>query len=326
MFHFTYDYCDHIDYLFLIAGALGVPVKDNTLWLPPGAGTGYIKVVELANGLQVLFNECTLHQEFLIHRNQSDGNGYTLRFDEVRNLKALSAKIGDMVLEDNTDIYSGAFLSNSFSELEYIVNAETVSRSINIYFTNKWLDQYSGLKTAGAIMKQALAVPGSAIHFEVLTLEYRELMEEIFELKPAHPVYLAVLQNRAMLLLEKFLRGLYMKLVDPSYGYGIADEELKRMVQIEAILVKDLGVAPPPVTELARIAMMSETKLKYTFKRIYQYGLYEYYQKNRMMKARQLLVQKKNAVKEVGMQLGFKNLSNFTIAFKKEFNILPSQL
>jgi len=326
VFHFTYDYCDHKDYLNLLAKALGVPVKDNMLWLPPALGTGYIKVEKLANGLQVLFNECTLHQEFLFHRNQSDGNGYTLRFDEVRNLKALSVKIGDIVLEDSTPIYSGAFLSNSFSELEYVVNEDTESKSINIYFTNEWLNSYSGLKANGNFLKEALVAPGSAIHFEVLTLEYRELMEEIFELKPAHPVYQAVLQNRVMLLLEKFLRGLYLKLVDPSYSYGIAPDELKRMIQIEAILVKDLGVAPPSVSELARIAMMSETKLKYTFKRIYQHGLYEYYQKNRMLKARQLLVRKKNAVKEVGMQLGFKNLSNFTIAFKKEFNILPSQL
>jgi AraC-like DNA-binding protein len=326
VFQFTYNYCDHTEYLHLLAAAMGVPVINNTILLPAGIGTGYIKVEELANGLQVLFNECTVSTPVLFHRNQSDGNGYTLRFDEVRNLEALSVKIGDIMLEDKAAIYSGAFLSNSFSELEYIVNAGIESRSINIYFTNDWLDHYSGLKATGTFLKEALTSPGSAIHFEVLTLQYRELMEEIFELKPAHPVYQAVLQNRVMLLLEKFLRGLYMKLVDSSYGYGIADQELKRMVQIEAILVKDLGVAPPPVSELARIAMMSETKLKYTFKRIYQYGLYEYYQKNRMMKARQLLVQKKSAVKEVGMQLGFKNLSNFTIAFKKEFNILPSQL
>jgi hypothetical protein len=252
VFHFTYDYCDHKDYLHLLASALGVPVKNNMLWLPVGTGTGYIKVEELANGLQVLFNECTLHQEFLFHHNKSDGNGYTLRFDEVRNLKALSAKIGDLVLEDKTAIYSGAFLSNSFSELEYVVNAETESRSINIYFTKKWLNQYSGLRSTGSFLKEALTSPGSAIHFEVLTLEYRELMEEIFELKPAHPVYQAVFQNRVMLLLEKFLRGLYMKLTAPSYGYGIPDEELKRMVQIEAILVKDLGVAPPQKNLSAR--------------------------------------------------------------------------
>ena len=32
------------------------------------------------------------------------------------------------------------------------------------------------------------------------------------------------------------------------------------------------------------------------------------------------------AVKEVAMELGYSNLSNFTIAFKKEFGLLPSKL
>lgn len=74
-------------------------MKDNKIWLPQDIGSGYIKVEEFANGLQVLFNECTLHQPALFHRKKSDGNGYTLRFDEVRNLKALSAKIGETILK-----------------------------------------------------------------------------------------------------------------------------------------------------------------------------------------------------------------------------------
>jgi AraC-like DNA-binding protein len=44
-----------------------------------------------------------------------------------------------------------------------------------------------------------------------------------------------------------------------------------------------------------------------------------------MLRARQLLRSKKYSVKEIGVALGFKNLSNFTIAYKKEFNVLPSE-
>jgi hypothetical protein len=56
MFSFTYDYCDHPDYLKLLATALNVPVRDNTVWLPKAAGSGYVKVAVLSNGLQVLMN------------------------------------------------------------------------------------------------------------------------------------------------------------------------------------------------------------------------------------------------------------------------------
>lgn len=325
MFQFVYDYCDHVSYLQLLARHMNVQLSDNVLWLPPAVGNGYIKVETLTNGLQVLINECTIGEEWFIHRKKGDGNGFTLRFDELHHLQSLSVKIGDAVLEHNTDIYSGAFLTNNFSELQYTINKGIRDRCVNIYFTTNWFNNYSGVQS-NPLWMHALANPGSAIHFEVLTIEYRELMEEVFALKKTHPVFPAVLQNRVMLMLEKFFRGLYQKMSSTYPGYGMPEDELKRMIHIEAILVRDLGSPPPSITELARIAMMSTTKLKSSFKRIYGYGLYEYYQKNRMLKAKQLLTVGSMSVKEVGLQLGFKNLSNFTLAFKKEFNILPSQL
>jgi AraC-like DNA-binding protein len=71
---------------------------------------------------------------------------------------------------------------------------------------------------------------------------------------------------------------------------------------------------------------MSVSKLKSTFKKVYGTGIYEYYQKNRMLKAKAMLLTGKYNVKEVGTQLGYTNLSNFSLAFKKEFGILPSEV
>jgi AraC-like DNA-binding protein len=45
-----------------------------------------------------------------------------------------------------------------------------------------------------------------------------------------------------------------------------------------------------------------------------------------MQKARSLLLTGQYTVKEVGLQLGYTNLSNFSLAFKKEFGILPSHV
>lgn len=326
MISFTYDYCDHYDYLLLLADFLQVPVKENTLWLPSSVGNGYVKMEKLANGLQVLVNECTLNTDCLFKRNTAPANHYTLRFDELRHIRALSVKLGDIVLEDNTNIYSGAFLSNPVDELEYLVNADTEGRCVNIYFTKEWFHRNFGVAENDTVWNTILPAYKAAFQFEILTISYRELMEDIFELKQEQPLYLTALQNRVMLLLEKFLRNAYSKLVNPAYFPVVPETDLKRMIQVEAILANTVGDAPPPIPELARIATMSETKLKNLFKRIYGYSLYEYYQKNRMMKAKQLIAAKKYSVKEVGSRLGFKNLSNFTIAFKKQFNKLPSEL
>lgn len=325
MLSFTYEYCDHYDYLHLLANFLNAPVRDNIFWLPAAVGNGYVKVEKLANGLQVLINECTINQDCLFKRNTAPGNFYTVRFDELRNLRALSIKLGDLVLEDNTNIYSGAFLSNPVDKLEYLINEGTEDRCVNIYFTKEWVQQHFCISENDFVWNSILPVDKPAMEFEVLSIEYRELIEDIFEMKKEQPLYLAAMQNRVMLLLENFLRNAYIRKAN-LYNSDISEVDLKRMIQVEAILAGNVGEAPPPVPELARIATMSETKLKNLFKKTYGYSLYEYYQRNRMLKAKQLIATKKYSVKEVGIRLGFKNLSNFTVAFKKQFNKLPSKV
>jgi len=54
--------------------------------------------------------------------------------------------------------------------------------------------------------------------------------------------------------------------------------------------------------------------------------VYEYFQKIRMQAAKDKLLSGDHSVKEVAMELGYSNLSNFTIAFKKEFGLLPSKI
>ncbi len=65
---------------------------------------------------------------------------------------------------------------------------------------------------------------------------------------------------------------------------------------------------------------------KKIFKAVYGLPPYEYFQKHRMQKAMQLLMTGNYAIKDVGYTLGYANLSNFTLAFKKEFNKLPSDI
>jgi AraC-like DNA-binding protein len=325
VFSYSYKYCDHKDYLQALGKNAGVPVVNNCIQLPPQIGTGYIKVREIAPGLQVLINECVTAVDVSFTREPVLHNSYTLRFDEVKNLKQFSLKIDEEEIMDDPMIYSGAFLSNSMFDLTYTANAGIEDRCINIYFTAHWLEENTGIKSTDEVFKKYFSLKTASLNFEILNLEYRSLMEDIFELDESRPMHGVTLQNRVMLLLEKFLRSLYTKLNTTEKSVNISEATLKQIIKVESILVGNLFVQPPTIPQLSRIAMMSETKLKNVFKAVYGYNIYEYYQKNRMLKARQLLRSKKMSVKETGIALGFKNLSNFTIAYKKEFNALPSE-
>ena len=102
--------------------------------------------------------------------------------------------------------------------------------------------------------------------------------------------------------------------------------DIDRVMQVEAVLTKDIFEPAPTISQLARMVSISESKLKKDFKLLYGVPVYEYFQKIRMQAARDKLLAGGHSVKEVAMELGYSNLSNFTIAFKKEFGLLPSKL
>ena len=95
---------------------------------------------------------------------------------------------------------------------------------------------------------------------------------------------------------------------------------------MESILTGEEVVIPPTIKELARSVAMSESKLKKLFKAVYNLPIYEYFQKHRMQKAKLMLLSERYAIKDVGYKLGYANLSNFTLAFKKIYGKLPSDL
>jgi AraC-like DNA-binding protein len=45
-----------------------------------------------------------------------------------------------------------------------------------------------------------------------------------------------------------------------------------------------------------------------------------------MIKAKSLLMLREYSIKEVGIMVGYSNLSHFANSFKKEFGFLPSEL
>jgi AraC-like DNA-binding protein len=135
-----------------------------------------------------------------------------------------------------------------------------------------------------------------------------------------------VVQNRVLLLLERFFTRIYAKMNDTHFDVKLSNDDISRLKLIETELLKDFSVEPPGIPKLARMAAMSPSKLKNSFKEIYGMPIYQYYQKHRMNKAKAMLLSKKYTVRDVGIEVGFSNLSNFAKAFKKSFDQLPSDL
>ena len=101
-------------------------------------------------------------------------------------------------------------------------------------------------------------------------------------------------------MIEKFLNYLYIKHQEISSieKVKLSDDEVKRLMEVESHLVKDFSTPPPTISFLCKVAAMSATTLKNKFKKLYGNNLYEYFQKNRMQRAKALLLSHKYSIKE----------------------------
>ncbi|HEX8333019.1 MAG TPA: AraC family transcriptional regulator [Segetibacter sp.] len=77
------------------------------------------------------------------------------------------------------------------------------------------------------------------------------------------------------------------------------------------------------IETIARQSMLSGSHLFRTFKKVYGISPYQYYLKQRMRRAADLLSSKKMKVTEAAFEFGFPDLASFSKAFKKAHRLSP---
>jgi AraC-like DNA-binding protein len=97
--------------------------------------------------------------------------------------------------------------------------------------------------------------------------------------------------------------------------------------QIEqtARILRDRLHENPDLNTLARIACMSPSKLKYTFKAITGYSIGQYRRRLRLEKSLQLLADPHLSFAEIARQIGYRKPGSFSIFFEKATGMRPAE-
>lgn len=80
------------------------------------------------------------------------------------------------------------------------------------------------------------------------------------------------------------------------------------------------------LSELSNEIQSNECTLKRTFKNTFNTTVFSYIKEQRMLKAKQMLLNKNTTINEVADVIGYKNPQHFSTAFKKYFGYVPSVL
>lgn len=326
MFEIDYSFTNYSELLLFFATKFKVKLKNNVLHFPESIGKGYMKLIELPNGLQGIVSDYVVYTDIRFNWQKISQDCFILRFDEASIPEISTNDSSDFLPESAMQVRSAVFLASTRYDWIFICKKGTAVKGVNILFTKEWLEQFLKVENVGDMIRKYLNLKITALNHEPMNVEYKRLLNEIVQVNGEKDFETMIIQNRVMLLLERFFTRTYYKMSDMHFNVKLSNEVISRLANVERSLIKDFSAKPKSIIELAKMAAMSSSKLKSSFKEIYGLPLYQYFQKKRMHKAKAMLVSRKYSVREVGMEVGYSNLSNFAKAFRKSFDQLPSDL
>jgi len=319
---FTYKFTSYNAFLHDLAEFFHTKVVDDVMTLPKEAGEGVLKTIHTGD-IDALVYSFTLNHDLIMRREKEDTEFYTLIFDEWPSQETLKIQIGQDVLEDLNTRSSAIYLTSFLYDVEYTFQKNIHVRGLRICLSGAWMRKYLKLQNLEDVLERYIALKAKNIWYKPVDPESKDLMQAIMD---NHEGSLLHYQNKILRIVEIFFDWLTDESRHLSQKTGISRNDINAAQKIESILTSDDVTIPPTIKELAREVAMSESKLKKVFKAVYALPVYEYFQKHRMQKARLMLLSGNFSIKDVGYTLGYSNLSNFTLAFKKEFHKLPSDV
>jgi AraC-like DNA-binding protein len=329
MIRYVYQLKDFRSWLKGFGKALKLPVMAGKIEIPRHLGDGYVMAANVNPDISYVIMNFSLNDDLVFLRKKSSLYGLSLFFNQVSVSDFFTIREPHNTVTDKNPNRSNIFLSSTNYDLEITYSRNSRLRRVGIFFSPNFVSKC----VKKEILVDLLVYADNRlrnINKEPITFEYRQLLEDIFTVDFGSPVSRLLLQNRVLMLTEKFLHAFLTKvpLLKETGGLKQKDKEkdLEALKDVERILSNNKLDKFPSIDMLSRTAMMSSTKLKTKFKQIYGMKLYEFYNRNRLEKAKEMLQTGKYSVKQVGLNIGFSNLSNFAKAFKKEFGILPKEI
>lgn len=309
--------------LKLLAEGLGQQIDNDRLALPEHIGNGFCKAYNLGNGISAIISQCCYKIDFTFSGHLTSEPIFVLQYDHIEHCQEME-KEGEEEKSPAFE-YSDMVLAYTDHDLEQPRNKGKRVRSLRILIQPSWMESAFPENPGNKRLLNFLAQQKNGYWHVPLGSEERVWLKEVFNHchQTAWDDFFSGI--RIKLLLEKFVFR-FKKEISQEQSRPFSMFQKERLRKAEQHLLRDFTEPAPTINELAREAGMSPSKFKTDFRQMFGLPVYQYYQRNRMLQARRLLETNQMTIKEAGMQVGYTNLSHFSVAFRKEFGLLPSEL
>jgi AraC-like DNA-binding protein len=320
MVKYSFHLEDFEKWLAGFATKLDATLNDRTLTIPAGLGEGIIMARNVNAHFSYAIMNFKLSGDLEWHR-ESGSAGFMISFNQVEAYKDSAIGLPTHPLTEKKPWFrNDIFLTEAGNPASLRLSAGTTVKRLLICCSRELAMQYLPVDLYEKLSAFAKANGGSDNPL-FINLTHRTMLKELFEIKDNDPVSQIKRLSSVIHLIERSLHS-FLRQEQATLPRSVKKTDLESMQHIEQILSSRLE-GFPSLESLAHEVFMSTSKLKNLFKQVYGHTLYDYYNKSRLQRARELLINGQVSIKQAGSEIGFSNLSHFAKAFRKEFGILP---
>ncbi|AFY71455.1 transcriptional regulator, AraC family [Thalassoporum mexicanum PCC 7367] len=322
---------------------------DFIIRIPPYLGRGYRQYVQIREGLILAINNFEFYDDF------------TIEFDYVEAFKPVIPAGPNLVIDffisqahkNNHKYASVSATLSSFTDRE-----ANVERLVQYSKGNKTFE--IELTVSGALLEEILTElgmellwpegfdqkefslkslqlsqqrsplinqPSNLLQWRLhSTLGMQQVIQQILDCPHQGTSRRFYLESKALELITQWLeQTIYLfkqQNESTEANPAINLDAIEQIYAARQILVSQF-VNPPSLNELARQVGLNRRKLSEGFQQLFKATPFVYLQHYRLEQAQQLLHQPDIKIAAVAKQLGYRNPSKFTIAFKKQFGVNP---
>lgn len=299
---------------------------NDTLILKNDNVRGCFKAFALENNVQCLCANYSVTDDSYFHKKPVKSGFFTIRIQEIFNDSSPQGITGQKCSTFARSKNYSAFLTSSSDDFSFFVPKNSNIKMLEVSMPRMFLIHQLGINCSGSFLKKHFEIKGRVNDGDLSSLLVRKHFRKIVADTNKSFTDLDSLKKNVESILDRIFKSIRYSLDDfaESSKVKISTDEIKRLIAVRGYL--DAQLLKPTFKSLTKIALMSSTSLKIKFKRMYGTSVFKYFQRVRMQRARILLLTHKYSVGEIGHQLGYLNLTNFSIAFNKEFQQLPNEI
>lgn len=320
----SYSSLNYADVLQELCQALDGTLEGNICYPDPAVAEGIFWYQPLAEGVQVIVGNALIKRDWFTHRKASAEEMYVLHFDKISVPQPIQLTYDNQQITGEANDCAMAYLTSTVFDWTYTGSAGTKVMAVDILLPRSVVAGYLKEENIDELLSRYLELRSAHFLQEKMDPVAEGYVQQVMEASPGHPMWKMMVQNRVLQLTEHFFTRLTERMISFKADKKIRKDDIEKIRESEKWLIADFTVPAPTIPQLASKTAMSPTRFKSLFKTIYGSGVYEYFQKRRMARAAEMLSSGKYSVTEVGLELGYANLSNFSAAFRKEYHKNPS--